>query len=82
MKSEYFVLLPNDICFSLQSFSAIALKKKKLDENFVTAKCACIDDRATLTKSAIVHERQDSYGPEKILKFLMNVMPIGYNGRK
>ena len=28
MKSEYFVLL-NDICCSLQSFSAIALKTKK-----------------------------------------------------
>ena len=30
MKSEYFVLLSNDICCSLQSFSAIALKTKKL----------------------------------------------------
>ena len=29
-KSEYFVLLPNDICCSLESFSAIALKTKKL----------------------------------------------------
>ena len=57
-------------------------KIKSYDENFVTAKCACIDDRATLTKSAIVHELQDSYGPEKILKFLMKVMPIGYDGRK
>ena len=48
MKSEYFVLLPNDICCSLQSFSAIALKTKSYDENFVTAKCACINDGATL----------------------------------
>ena len=48
MKSEYFVLLPNDICCSLQSFSAIALKRKSCDENFVTAKCAHINDRATL----------------------------------
>ena len=30
MKSEYFLLLPNDICCSLQSFAAIALKTKKL----------------------------------------------------
>ena len=30
MKSEYFVLLPNDICCSLQSFAAIALKSKTL----------------------------------------------------
>ena len=30
MKSEYFVLLPNDISCSLQSFAAIALKTKKL----------------------------------------------------
>ena len=30
MKSEYFVLLPNDICCFLQSFAAIALKSKKL----------------------------------------------------
>ena len=30
MKSEYFVLLSNDICCSLQSVSAIALKTKKL----------------------------------------------------
>ena len=30
MKSEYSVLLPNDICCSLQSFAAIALKTKKL----------------------------------------------------
>ena len=29
MKSEYFVLLPNDICCSLQSFAAIALKSQK-----------------------------------------------------
>ena len=29
MKSEYLVLLPDDICCSLQSFSAIALKTKK-----------------------------------------------------
>ena len=30
MKSEYFVLLANDICFCLQSFAAIALKTKKV----------------------------------------------------
>ena len=30
MKSEYFVLLPNDICCSLHSFSAIALKNEKV----------------------------------------------------
>ena len=35
------------LLFSLQSFSAIVLKTK--DENFVTAKCACINDGATLT---------------------------------
>ena len=29
-KSEYLVLLPNDICCSLESFSAIVLKRKKL----------------------------------------------------
>ena len=44
MKSIYFVLLPNDICCSLQSFAAIALKTKSYDENFVTAECACIND--------------------------------------
>ena len=36
MKSEYFVLLPNDICCSLQSFSAIALKTKKLAPVLIT----------------------------------------------
>ena len=30
MKSEYFTLLPNDLCCSLQSFAVIALKTKKL----------------------------------------------------
>ena len=35
MKLDYFVLLQNDICCSLQ--------------NFITAKCACINDGATLT---------------------------------
>ena len=44
MKSEYSILLPNDICCSLQSFAAIALKSKK----FVTAKCTCINYGATL----------------------------------
>ena len=35
MKSEYFVLLQNDICCSLQSFAAIALKNQKvMTENF------------------------------------------------
>ena len=48
MKSEYFVLLSNDICCSLQSFSAITLKPKIYEENFVTAKCARINDGATL----------------------------------
>ena len=33
MKLEYFVLLPIDICCRLQSFTAIALKTKKLTEN-------------------------------------------------
>ena len=33
MKSEYFVLLPSNICNSLQSFAAIALKTKKLRRN-------------------------------------------------
>ena len=33
MKLEYFVPLPIDICCSLQSFTAIALKTKKLTEN-------------------------------------------------
>ena len=48
MKSEYFILLLNDICCPLQSFSAIALKQKTYDKNFVTAKCAHINDRAAL----------------------------------
>ena len=48
MQSEYFVLLPNDICCSLQSFAAIALKSKKFDGKFVTAKCSCINYGATL----------------------------------
>ena len=49
MKSEYFVLLPNDICCSLQSFAAIALKsKKRYDGKFVTAKCSYINYGATL----------------------------------
>ena len=48
MKSEYFVLLPNDICCSLQSFAAIALKSKSYDGKFVTAKCSCINYGATL----------------------------------
>ena len=30
MKSEYFTLLPNDLCCSLQSFAAISSKKEKL----------------------------------------------------
>ena len=29
MKSEYFTLLPNDLCCSLQSFAAISSKKEK-----------------------------------------------------
>ena len=49
MKPEYFVLLPNDICCSLQSFAAIALKTKKLWRKIVTAKCSNINDEATLT---------------------------------
>ena len=48
MKSEYFVLLPIDIYCSLQSFAATALKTKSYDENLVTAKCACINDGASL----------------------------------
>ena len=45
MKSEYFILLLNNICNSLQSFAAIALKTKlSYDEKFAIAKCACIND--------------------------------------
>ena len=54
MKSEYFLLLPNNICNSLQSFVAIALKKKKFGEKFVIAKCACINNGATLIKTACI----------------------------
>ena len=43
MTSQYLVLLPNDTCCSLQSFAAIALKSKKYDGKFVTAKCSCIN---------------------------------------
>ena len=50
MKSDYFVLLQNDFCCSLQIFSAIALKKREsCDEKFVTAKCGRVNDGATLT---------------------------------
>ena len=59
MKSEYFVLLPDNICCSLQSFSAIALKTS--DENFVTAKCACINDGATLKPSDKVDNLEIKY---------------------
>ena len=51
MKSEYFLLLPNDICCSFQSFSAIAIKTKSYDEIFVTAKSARINYGATLNLS-------------------------------
>ena len=30
MKSDYFVLLINDFCFSLQNFGAIAFKPEKV----------------------------------------------------
>ena len=50
MKSKYFALLSNDIWCSLQSLAAIALKTKSYDENFVTAKCTCFNDGATLTR--------------------------------
>ena len=43
MKSEYFVLLPNDICCSLQN-------RKSYDGNFVPAKCSCINYGATLSR--------------------------------
>ena len=48
MKSEYLVLLPSDICCSLQCFAAIALKPKSYDGKFVTAKCSNINYGATL----------------------------------
>ena len=51
MKSEYFVLLLNDTCCSLQNFAAIALKSKNLWRKFVTAKCSSINYGATLTTS-------------------------------
>ena len=50
MKSGYFILLPNDICCSLQSFAAIALKTKSYDGKSVIAQCSCINDRATLNQ--------------------------------
>ena len=53
MKSEYFVLLANDICFCLQSFAAIALKTKSYDGKFVTAKCSSINYGAILKAGAI-----------------------------
>ena len=49
--SEYFVLFPNDICCSLQSFAAIA-KNESFDEKFVTAKCSDINDGAMHLKVA------------------------------
>ena len=35
MKSEYFVLLLNDICCSLQNFAGIALKSKNLWQKII-----------------------------------------------
>ena len=46
MKSELFVLLPNDTCCSLQSFAAIELKTKTSSQ----LKCTCINDGATLSR--------------------------------
>ena len=64
MKSEYFVLLPNDICCSLQSFAAIALKTKSYDRKFVTAKCSNISDGATLNRDSTGIAVLKSHGKE------------------
>ena len=56
MKSEYFLLLPNDICCSLQSFAAIALKTKKLWRKIFTVKCSSINYGATLKTSVFSTE--------------------------
>ena len=49
MKSECFVLLPDNTCCSLQSFAAIALKRKRYDGKFVIAKCSSINDGDAIT---------------------------------
>ena len=47
-------VIRNDICCSLQSFTAIALKTKSYDGRFVTAKCSSINDGATLNVRSII----------------------------
>ena len=48
MKSEYFVLLPNDICCFCKISQPSREKRKSYDGEFVTAKCFSINDGAIL----------------------------------
>ena len=57
VKSEYFVLLPIDICCSLPSFAAIVLKTEN-DGKFVTVKCSCINYGATLRKRTQIKKKK------------------------
>ena len=50
MKSEYFVLLPNETCFCLQSVAAIPLKTKKLCRKICHSKMLWYKLRSHLKK--------------------------------
>lgn len=92
MKSEYFmILLPNDMCCSLQSFAANWLKTKKLRRKVsqIKAQCSCINDGASLithncTINSVENGARFSYDtrgqkPEKIPYFCLSIRSYIYN---
>ena len=93
MKSEYFmILLPNDMCCSLQSFNLqpIALKTKKLRRKVsqIKAQCSSINDGASLiTRNCTINNVEngtrfsyDTRGqdPEKIPYFCPGIHSYFY----
>ena len=66
MKSEYFmILLPNDMCCSLQSFAANRVKNEKVKTEIcqIKAQCSCINDGAINCTREIVSKTEPDSVP-------------------